>query len=70
MEYSTSILVPSKWNMLCTKAGCSCSFRVHVELITKSKPTEGKANSSDRRLLDVNIWIYEGVSNTEMDKTT
>ena len=69
MEYSTCILVPSKLNMLCTKGGCSCSFRVHVELITKSKPAEGKANTSERRVLDENIWIYEGVSNTEMDKT-
>jgi len=65
MEYSTSIHVPSKWNMLCTKAGCSCSFRVR----TKSKPTEGKANTSERRVFDENIWIYEGISNTEMDKT-
>jgi len=48
MEYTTSILVPSKWNMLQTKAGCACSFRVHVELITKSKPIEGKANTSQR----------------------
>jgi hypothetical protein len=62
MEYSTSILVPSNWNMLFTKAGCSCSFRVHVDLITKSKPTE-------KSVFDENIWIYEVVSNTEMDKT-
>lgn len=41
---------------------------VHVELITTSKSTEGKANTSERRGLDEN-WVYEGVSNTGMDKT-
>jgi hypothetical protein len=37
-------------------------FRGHVELITNSKPTEGRANTFERRVLDENIRIYEEVA--------